>query len=154
MWRLSLAHALLDFFNLIFNVPIGHENVRPAVIVVIEKEAAEAKRDQGCAANFRAGSFVDEQAIPFVVIERDHLVGEVRNNQAGTARTVIIGGVDTHSGARNSVFAEGNSGGHGFLFKRTVALVQIKLIWLGVVGQKNVGPTVAVVVENREAQGL
>ena len=60
MRGLCIAHALLNFFDLIFNMAIGDENVGPAVIVVIEEEATEAERDQRRAPDFGAGSFIDK----------------------------------------------------------------------------------------------
>src|SRR6202022_3323248 len=50
MRRLGVAHPFLHALDFIFNVAVGDENVRPAVVVVIEKEAAKTQRDQTGAA--------------------------------------------------------------------------------------------------------
>ena len=76
MRRLGVADALLHALDLIFDVAVGDEDVGPAVVVVVEEEAAEAERDQRGAADFGAWSFVDEQTVAFVVVERKHLVGK------------------------------------------------------------------------------
>src|SRR5215831_2848721 len=70
------------------------------------------------------------------------------------AGTVIVGGVDTHPGARDSVLAEGNSGGDRLLLERAVLLVEVKLVGLRVVGNRDIGPAVVVVVEDRETEAL
>src|SRR6185312_4767646 len=87
--RLVVAHPLLHFFNLVFNVAVGDQNVRPSVVIVIKKETAEAERDQGCAAYFRARGLVNEKSIALVVIQREHLVGEITDDQAGVAGVVV-----------------------------------------------------------------
>src|ERR1700681_2224153 len=73
MRRLSVADALLHALNLVFDMAVGHENILPPIIVIVKKETAEAKCHQRGAAHFRASSFVYEQAVAFVVIERKHL---------------------------------------------------------------------------------
>ena len=40
--RLGITHALLHPLDLIFNMAVGDENILPAVVVVIEKEAARS----------------------------------------------------------------------------------------------------------------
>ena len=73
----------------------------------------------------------------------------------GHAGAVVVGGVDAHAGARHSVFAVGDSGRHAFLGERTVAIVDVELVRLGIVGRSaDVGPAVLVVIEDRDAQAL
>ena len=88
------------------------------------------------------------------MIKRKHLIGEIRDNQAGPPGAIIISSVNAHAGARNTVLAERNPGRYTLLFKRPVVFVQIEFIRLRVVGQKNVGPSVIVVIENRDPQAL
>src|SRR5205814_6835823 len=102
----GIADALLYMLDLVFNVAIGDKNIRPAVVVVIEEEASEAERDQRGTADFGLRSFVDEESVAFVVIERHHLIGEVADDHAGLAGAVVIGSVDTHAGAGDSIFAK------------------------------------------------
>src|SRR5439155_1348738 len=154
MRRLGIADALLYLLDLIFNVPVRDENIRPTVVVIIKEEASEAERDQGRATHFGAGSFVHKQPVAFVVIKRKHLVGEVSNDQAGAAGAVVVGGIHAHAGACHAIFAESYASGDSFLFKRSVALVQVKLVWLSVVCEHDVGPAIAVVVEDGDPEGF
>ena len=154
MRRLGVAHAFLYALDFIFNVAVGDQNIGPAVIVIIKKEAAEAKRDQRGTAHFRARGFVDEKAVAFVVIEREHLVGKICDDDAGLPGTIVVGGVDTHSSASDTVFAKGNARGHSALFEGAIFFVQVKLVGLRVIGEKNVRPAIAVVVENRDSQSF
>src|SRR4029077_19751464 len=132
--RLGVGNAFLYPLDLIFDVAVGDEDVGPPVVIVVEEEAAEAERDQSGASDFRLRSFVDEQAIAFVVIKRDHLVGKVADDDAGVAATVVVGGVDAHAGARNSIFAESYAGRHTAFLEGAVFLVEVELVGLGIVG--------------------
>src|SRR5438067_1717504 len=70
----------------------------------------------------------------------------------GAAGTVVIGGIDAHSAARDAVFSEGYTCRHALFGKGAVLVIAIKFIRLGIVGDKNIGPAVAVVVEHGHAQ--
>src|SRR5712664_3645883 len=109
MRRFSVADALLHAFDLVFDMAVGHEDVGPAVVVVVEEKAAEAEGDEGGASDFGLRGFIDEQAVAFVVIERDHLVGEVADDDAGVSAAVVVGGVGAYAGAGSAVLTEGDS---------------------------------------------
>jgi len=64
---------------------------------------------------------------------------------------IIIGSVGAHSGARDAVLAETNPGGNAALLEGSIFLVQVELVGLGVVGDYDVRPAVAVEVEDRDA---
>src|SRR5215831_12781972 len=110
MWRLSVLDPRLDTFDVLLDMSIGHEDIEPAIEVIIEKETSKTQREQRRAPNCRAWSFVDEQTVSFVVIEREHLIGEIRDEHAWETGTVVIRRVHTHSGARNSLFTVRDSG--------------------------------------------
>ena len=143
-------HAL----DVCVDVPVRHEHIRPAVQVVIEKEASESERQQRRASNFRARRFVNEQSLSFVVIQRKHLVREIRDQYAGVSRMIVVGRVHTHARTRYAVFAERHARHDGFLCKRAVAVVAKKLVRLGVVGEQKVGPAVVVVIEHGDAESF
>src|SRR5215472_6146547 len=67
---------------------------------------------------------------------------------------IVISGIDAHPGARHAILTECNSSGDATLFKCPVVLVQIKLIRLRVVRYQDAGPSVIVIVKNRNAQAL
>src|SRR5579871_983813 len=112
MRRLRVAHALLYTFAFVFDVAVGDEDVGPAVVVVVEEEAGEAESDQGVASDFGLRSLVDEQAVALVVVEGDHLVGEVADQNARMTAAVVVGGVGAHAGAGHAVLAEANAAGN------------------------------------------
>ena len=69
------------------------------------------------------------------MVEREHLVGEVGDDDAGMAGAVVVAGINPHAGTRHAVFTEGDSGRDRPLLKCAILLVQIKLVGLSVVGE-------------------
>src|SRR5579859_3192780 len=95
---LSISHTLLNALNSLFDMAVGNENVGPAIVVIVKKETAETQSQQGCAPYRRARRFIDKQTVALVVVERQHLVGEVGDDDAGMPRAVVVGGVYAHAG--------------------------------------------------------
>ena len=104
---------------------VRDQNVRPAVEVIIEEEAAKAKSEQGSAPDLRARSFIDEESLSFIVIKREHLVRKISDQEAGEARVVVIRRIHAHACAGNAVFAESDSCDDRLFGKRAVAVVAI-----------------------------
>ena len=77
--------------DLLFDVAVGRENVGIAVQIVIEEEEPEGERQQAGAAHRRARRFIHEQAVAFVVIKAQHLVGKIADEQMRAAGAVVIG---------------------------------------------------------------
>src|SRR5258708_33773715 len=107
---------------------VGDKNIRPAIVVKIEKEAAESESNQGRAAHFRLRRLVNEQSVALVVIQRDHLVGKVADDDAGVTAAIVVGGVGAHSRAGNAILAEPDARRHAALLERSILLIQLKLV--------------------------
>src|SRR5262245_6282707 len=108
MRRLAVLDTLLDFLDVILYMSIGDEDVGATVQVIIKEEAGEAQREQAGVADFGTRRLIYKQAIALIVIERHHLVGEIRNDDAGTSRPVIVSGIHAHARTRNAIFPEGD----------------------------------------------
>src|SRR5579875_1273788 len=52
-WRLRVMHLWLHHVNILLNMPVGHKDIRPAVVVIVEEEATEPKRQQARTADLR-----------------------------------------------------------------------------------------------------
>src|SRR5579872_7212600 len=120
---LGIAYALLNSLDRVFNMAIGDENILPAIVVEIEKETTKAQRYQSSSPHLRLGGFVDEQPVALVVIQRNHLIGEVAYDHAGAPAAIVIGGIDSHAGARHAILAKRNSCRNPPLFESAVSLV-------------------------------
>ena len=132
---------------------VRHENIRKPVEIEIEEEAAESQRQEARLADPGRGRVV-EQTPPLVVVQSEHLVGEVAYDQALAARAVVIGRVDPHRPARLSLLAEGDTGAPADLLERAVVPVVVQEVRLCIVGDREIGPAVAVVVQSDHAERL
>src|SRR5262245_62063968 len=65
---------------------------------------------------------------------------------------VIIGGVNSHAGTRLAILVEGHARRHGVVREGAVAVVMVELIRLRVVGDAEVQPAVAVIIEQGDAK--
>ena len=140
--------------NLLLDVSVHGEDVLLPVQVVVEEEDAEGERQQAGAPDGGARRLVDEQPVALVPIQREHLVGEVADEQVRTARAIVVGRVDAHGAARDAILGERHAGGDALLRERAVAVVSIQLVRLRIVRDEDVGPAVAVVVQHGDAQRL
>ena len=154
MDRLRVGDVGLHLLDVVLDVPVGQEDVGPAVEVVVEEERTEGEGEQAGPAHAGRGRGVHEEALALVVVEARHLVGEVADDQAGEAAAVVVGGVDAHGPARAPVLVEGDAGAQTPLLEGPVALVAVEAVGLGVVGHRQVRPAVAVEVEGGHAQRL
>ncbi len=150
----GVFHVGLNALDVGIDMAVGNENVGPAIEIVVEEKTAEAKSEQGSAADFGARSLVNEESFAFVVIERKHLIREVRNQQAGEAGVIVVGGVHAHAGTGHAVFAKGDSRDHRFFGECAVAIVAIKLVRLRVIRKQKIGPAVIVKIEHRDTESL
>src|SRR5262249_40154683 len=104
--RLCVLDPGLYPLDVALDVPIGDENIEPAVEIVVEKETAETERQQAYASDGGSRRLVDEEPIAFVVIERKHLIREVRDHDARITGSVVVCRVRAHSRAGDAFFAE------------------------------------------------
>src|SRR5437764_15334031 len=81
-------------------------------------------------------------------IEPDHLVVEVRDDDSRASGVIEVGYVDSHSSARLAIGAEGETGFNPRILECPVALIAIKFVGLRVIGDDNVGPSVAVGIDH------
>jgi hypothetical protein len=88
------------------------------------------------------------------MVEAQHLVIEIGYYQAWHARVVIVARVHAHTRPRLSILAERQPRVHRNLVKRSVARIAVELIGLRVIGDKQVGPAIQVIVEHRHPQRL
>src|SRR4029077_21083782 len=129
----GVFHVGLHALDVGIDMAVGNENVGPAIEIVVEEKTAEAKSEQGSAADFGARSFVDKESFSFVAIERKHLIREIRNQQAGEAGVIVVGGVHAHAGTGHAVFAKGNSRDDRLFGECAIAIVAIELVGLRIV---------------------
>src|SRR4029077_15065348 len=122
--------------------------IESAIQIHIEKHAAKAECVPGCSADTRGNGDVVENSRSGCAIQTDHLVVEISDGDAGFARTIEVAGVNAHAGASFAFRAKGEASFDGDVFEFAVVKIAIKLIGLRVVGDKEVGPAVLVIIQH------
>src|SRR5437762_1330227 len=72
--RLCVVHSLLNGLNLIFYMAVRHQDIRPAVEIIVKEKTAEPDREQARASELRSWGCIHKESVTLVVIEREHLV--------------------------------------------------------------------------------
>ena len=78
--RLRIGDLRLDLVDVVRDMPVRGKDIEPAVEIRVEEEARERQRQQRRLPDRGRWGFVDEQAIPLVLVERHHLVREVADD--------------------------------------------------------------------------
>ena len=154
MGRLPVGDPLLDVGDVVLDVSVGDEDVLAAVEVVVEEEGPERQGEQAVPADLRHRRLVDEEADSFVVVERDHLVREVADDEVGPSVAVVVGSVDAHGPAGGAVLGESDPGENAGVLEPAAPDVPVEVVGLGVVRHREVGKAVAVEVEIRHPEAL
>ena len=79
---LDLRLHRADFF---FEMTVCREDIRPAIQIVIEKENTEGQVKKTGASDRRTRRLIGKQAVAVVVVEREHLIGKITDNQVLSA---------------------------------------------------------------------
>ena len=154
MGGLAVADPLLDGGDVVLDVPVGDEDVLASVEVVVEEERPEGEGEEAVPADLGHRRLVNEEADALVVVERDHLVREVPDDDVGHAVAVVVGGVNPHRAAGGAVLREGDPGEDAGVLEPAAAEVPVEVVGLGVVRDREVVEPVAVEVEDGDPEAL
>ncbi len=137
--RGNLLYFLVD-------MAVGDEQIQPAIVVVIEKASAKAQHVSRGQRNACGVAHFVEQALTVVMPK---VVGgklEIGNIEVQTAIVVVIAQGNTHGGHGASTGRERHAGrGRGFP-ECSVLLVVVEINFQAVIGDKQVGPAITIVV--------
>src|SRR6266850_1892586 len=123
---------------------IDGENVRPAVVVVVEE--ARTPADIGCAdrGNFGCIGNIGEEQRLVVTVESGVLAGKIRNEDSELAGVQVVADRYAHGAEGNAVIVEGHPSLQADFGKGAVLVVVVEIISGGIVGDEKVEPAVAV----------
>src|ERR1041385_3603905 len=100
--HLTILDARLDLLDLILDVAVRDEEVRPAVEIEVKEEQTEGKTQQRRSTDRRTRRLIDEEPVSLVVIQPEHLSSEVSDRNARQTGLIVIRPVDTHCPSRNA----------------------------------------------------
>src|SRR5208337_1424119 len=132
-------------------MPVGHEEVLPAVVVEVEEPDAVA-HNLGMAAQTGGKSHVAESAVTIVVIQVRRVVGKIGFGEVQEAVAVVVCSGNGHPALGFPFAAEGDAGQLRKVGKSPVVVVVVKNAGGGIGSHIQVGPAVVIVVEGDYAQ--
>src|SRR6202158_4920970 len=104
------------------DVAISHEQVRPAVVVNVDKKCAPTEKLCVNAQSREIGN-VGESAVPVVAVKRGGLVRKVCPDYVQPAVTVIVYGVGAHTGLYAPIFVISDTGFDGNFAEGAIVVV-------------------------------
>src|SRR6267378_916265 len=123
---------------------VGDKYVEQPVVIVVEKARAPAKkRDRQCR-DSSAKADVGERRVAFIPVKGVVIVGEIRDVKIDFAITVVIAHCDSHGGLLTSIVVQCKSREIADVFESPVALVPVKILWYGIVRDRQIDPPVVV----------
>src|SRR5262249_36783415 len=122
--------------------------------IEIGENTAKPKRVPRWLSDARRHRDVLETARTNLAVEADHLVFEVRDGDARPAGVVEVARINAHPRASLAIGRESDAGVERDVAETPVTKVAIQLVRLRVVGDEQVGPAVAVVVDRDDAERL
>src|SRR5258708_39356985 len=115
-------------------MPVGDENVRPAVVVEIEK--FNSKTEEGYADRAEAATSLEigKLAVVIIVVEIVGIVGEIGFYDVRPAVMIVVGGVDAHAGLLTAIRTVSHTCFGAHLCEVAFAVVVVEQARRGVVG--------------------
>jgi hypothetical protein len=143
----------LDLLDLILDMPVGGEQIQPAIEVIIEKEHPERQRKPGRLADPLRDRFIGkQQRLLARDVEGGHLIREIADRNAETPIVLESSRVDAHGAAGCTKIVEGQTRSRPDLLECPVAFVVKNQVRQGVVGHHQIQPAIVVEIERRHPQ--
>ena len=86
------------------------------------------------------------------MIEIEHLVGKVADDEAFSTCAIIVCGINTHCAGCDSAFVKGDPSDHPPFDESAVPVVSIEFIGLRVIRFEDVGQSVGIVIKDANAE--
>src|SRR5262249_53018498 len=131
---------------------VGDNDVRSAVVIEVLHRGAEPGAAPARAGQANRCRAVHEEAARLLYPERVRLLGQVRDEQAEAAVAVDVTEGHPHARLRLPNPIVGDTVPDRLILEGLAVLVDPEAVGLAVVGDKNVGPAVAVEVRAQHAQ--
>lgn len=152
--RLFVFDLLGILFDHVVRVPVGKNGVDPAVIVEIEKFEAPTREEAGGLGHGMFVCRIDKGLGLVVLVEGEHFLIDIGDEEVLPAIVVDIECVDSHSRSGLTTAAEGNLCGEADLFPLAFAAIHEQEVLDGIVGDEEVHIAVVVYVSGYNAESL
>src|SRR5215831_17245856 len=123
---LGVRNAKRMSIDLRIDVTIGNPNIRPAIVVEIEKLGAKTKERDAYRSNIRRTCQVGELAMVIVVVEVVGIVGEIGLEDVRPSIAIIVGGVDPHASLLAAIGAIRDTSFGAYFLESAFAIVMVE----------------------------
>src|SRR5207302_489908 len=152
--RLQISQVASGLLDRIHDMRLGNEKILPAVVVIIEKTRTPARKRQARSAQTRAVRHVPECAGSVVVEQHVALVGKLRHHNVRQAVIIEVAEVRAHARKGLPVLVVAHSGQQSHFRESAIPVVVVQEALHRVIGHKDIGETVAVVIGKTHSQAL
>src|SRR5437773_2934905 len=135
-------------------MPLGNENVFPAVVIGIKEESSPSCRQPAGLADAGSVGHVIKTLSTEIAKQSVLFKRECRNEDIGPAVVVVIGKIYAHACEGVPIFVVGCTGKQGLLGEGPITVVSEQGLRYTVVGYHDVGPPVSVEVVEGHSQSL
>src|ERR1039458_2443564 len=131
---------------------ISDENVRPAIVVVVEKLRAKTEIGIADGSNPGRSGQVSEFAVVIVVIEIVVVVGKIGLHNVGPAVAIVVRRINAHAGLFMPIGTVRHARLGADFGKSTLAVVVVEQAWRRVVGYVKIEAAVFVVIQPQDSE--
>ena len=114
--RLLVFDLLRVVVDHVVGVAVGQEQIERSVVIVVEEAQSPAAQEARCLRHLVLEGDVAEGLVLAVLVEREHLLIHVGDEEVLPAIAVEIGGIHAHAGAGAAILAESHFGRERDLF--------------------------------------
>src|ERR1043166_1528524 len=150
---LALAISVLDrsLGHLRIDVPVGHQNVNPAVIIEIQEHHAPPQEPRVLAETGLKGRIFKKIAAE-IAIKAGRIAGEVGLDNVELAIAVVIACRHAHAGLRLAIGAVRRAGFNRNVREGAVSIVPVQRRRGRIIGHVNVGPAIVVEIRHEHTE--
>src|SRR5580704_8459022 len=150
--------TIMDTGNLgiyaVVHMSLRDKYILQAIIVEVGQAQPPSRHLRGDLCQSGAGAGIGKRSVAIVAIQGVALEAQVVNQQVEPAVIVVVSHVHTHAGISMAVFINRNTGKKAAFLKRPVSLVMQQHLRPVVVGNKNIRPSVLIIVADINPEAL
>ena len=146
--------APVMLIHLGIDVAIDHHDVFPAIVVVVDKAVAPADKRNGHFCDPCLVGDFGKAAFPIVVVERLVVVGEIGDQQVDQAVVHVVAYGQAHGCDLAALVVQRKAGDIALIFKRAVALINVEVVGLGVVGHQQIDFAVVIYIHKDRSESV
>src|SRR5438128_4358940 len=135
-------------------VALSYQQILRSIVVVVKKSDSPSRVGQRYLSNSKDLAGVGERAVAVVLIESVALIRQVGYHNVRPAIVIVVGEVHAHTGISSAINVYCNFGGKADFFESAIPLVVIEELDHGVVGNKEIDITVAIIVRDGHAKSF